>query len=181
VVVGVAGYLLAVGARGARRPTEAGFTVVVAPAGMPLYRLIESLPADVMIAGWPDPRNERAVVDNVPYMSARRVLLSGETHQAFHEAYVVEMRVRMRTLIDAYFAADLEPLRALRDRLGVTHLVIDRGHYENPPTYFRPFDQWTAQAFSAGRARGFEVRRRIAQAQVFDDGTLAVLDLSRLP
>ena len=84
-------------------------------------------------------------------------------------------------LIDAYFAADLEPLRALRDRLGVTHLVIDRRHYESPPTYFRPFDQWTAQAFSAGRARGFEVRRRIAQAQVFDDGTLAVLDLSRLP
>jgi hypothetical protein len=58
VVVGVAGYLLAVGARG---PTEAGFSVVIAPARMPVYRLIESLPADVMIAGWPDLRSERAV------------------------------------------------------------------------------------------------------------------------
>src|SRR6185503_8910003 len=139
-----------------------------------------ALPPGALLAGWPALVGTGAVVENVPYLTARRALLTAETHVVFHEAYALEMRRRMRALIDAYFATDAAPLHALRARFHVTHLVIDRGHYAVAPTYFRPFDAWIAQAFAAGRAAGFEAPRRITEAGVLDDGTRVVLDLSRL-
>ncbi len=140
-----------------------------------IYRFLAGLPKDILVAGWP-----RGVMDNVPYLARRQALITYECHQAFHKNYADEARRRTKALIAAYFAPDPAPLLRLRDELGVTHLVVDRDHFANLPTYFKPFDDDLRRAEQQAAGKGFEVLRQIEVAQVFTDGTLAVLDLRRL-
>jgi hypothetical protein len=120
-------------------------------------------------------------MDNIPYVSRRQVLLHYEVHQAFHERYVLELRSRMRAIIDAYFAHDLAPLQRLRDEWKVTHFIFRPSYlHKRPPSYFKPFDKWTQDAIKASRGHEFELLRQVPQAQIFDDGTSVVLDLARV-
>ena len=140
--------------------------------GRPLFDFLATLPGDAFIAGWP---NWMAAV---PYASKRAVLVSYETHLPYHTAYTLEMRRRMRLLIDAYFADDVAPIERLRDDMGVTHLVVHNQHLAGrPPTYFNPFIGWTREAWEAGRTHGFEVSRQRPHAEVFAEGDLFVLEL----
>lgn len=139
-----------------------------------LYDFLRTLPKDSLIAGWPTD------MDNVPYLSRRQVLVHYEVHQAFHERYVVEMRQRMRALIDAYFATDVGPLVRLRDAWKVTHFVFRPDYLRRRPNYFSPFGEWTEAAFKRGKAHGFELPRQVEAARVFSDETDIVLDLKRL-
>ena len=139
-----------------------------------LYAFLSTLPKDSLIAGWPTD------MDNVPYLSRRQVLVHYESHQAFHEGYVIEMRQRMRALIDAYFASDVAPLVRLRDKWKVTHIVFRPDHLRRQPNYFSPFGEWARVAFKAGKLRGFELPRQVEAARVFSDDTYIVLDLKRL-
>lgn len=161
---------------GSRAPGDAGINRTVPADERPLYDFIAQLPADAIIAGWP-----HETVDTIPYLSERRILIGYETHQAFHKRYVDEMRRRMRALIDAYFAADVAPLLRLRCEFGVTHLLVDRRYYQGtPPTYFKPFDAMIADAVRHAPPRPVALEQPVT-ATVFDDGTLLLLDLSRLP
>jgi hypothetical protein len=90
------------------------------------------------------------------------------------------MRARMRALIAAYYASDPEPLRALRQRHRVTHLIVDRRHFDEPPPYFAPFDTEARAAFAAGRAKGFELERALARGETSEVGGFVLVDLSRL-
>jgi hypothetical protein len=108
---------LLLGGRGTR---NAELNIRIPESERPLYEFLSGLPPDVLIAGWPG-----HAIDNVPYISARRILMSFETHLPFHEAYVRELRRRMTLLTDAYFATDVSPVLRLRDELGVTHLIVD--------------------------------------------------------
>ncbi len=167
-----AACLLLLGGRG---DPEVGLTVDLRP-GAPILESLARLPEGTLVAGWPG-----GIIDSVPYVSRRPAFLTFETHQAFHAGYLDELRRRTRALIDAVFAVDPGPLFRLRDEWGVTHLIIDRGHYgASPPTYFKPFDDWTRAAVARGQMAGFEVPRQLLAATVFTEGTLAVLDLRRL-
>ncbi|MGH7322078.1 MAG: hypothetical protein ACRELA_20980, partial [Candidatus Rokuibacteriota bacterium] len=160
---------------GGRGDPEVGLTVDLRP-GAPIFAFLARLPEGTLVAGWPG-----GIIDSVPYVSRRPAFLTFETHQAFHGGYLDELRRRTRALIDAVLAVDPGPLLRLRDEWGVTHLIIDRGHYgASPPTYFKPFDDWTREAVARGRPAGFEVPRQLPAATVFTEGTLAVLDLRRL-
>jgi len=142
-----------------------------------MYEVVRSLPPDALVAGWPS-----GLVNDLPYLSRRRTLVTFETHQAFHLGYAEEMRRRMRALIDAYFATTLAPLVRLRDGFGVTHLLVDTTHYGSmPPVYFAPFDDWTRPAHAAARAAGAEVVRQLGTAGVFSEDRYVLLDLRRLP
>ena len=140
-----------------------------------IHRFLAKLPPNVLVAGWP-----QGLLDNVPYMAHRQVLINFECSVAFQKDYTDENRRRTRALIAAYFAPDQAPLLRLRDELGVTHLVVDRKHFANLPTYFKPFDEDVRRAQQQAADKGFEVLRQIDATQVFTDGTLVVLDLSRL-
>jgi hypothetical protein len=140
-----------------------------------LYQFLAALPPDALVAGWP-----ADVINNVPYLSHHRALVTFETHQAFHEAFVQEMRRRMRALIDATFAQDAAPLRHLRDAFGVTHLLFDVRHLTQPPTpYFAPFDGWVALARVRGVAPA-ALLRELNDATVFTEGPYLVVDLRKL-
>ncbi|MBN1556732.1 MAG: hypothetical protein JW951_01145 [Lentisphaerae bacterium] len=100
-----------------------------------LYAALCRLPAGAFVAGWPN------VVAPLPYLCARPVLVSYETHLPWHREYVLTMRRRMNDLIDALYAATPEPVRRLRDNWGVTHLVVPRARPGQPAhRYFAPFN-----------------------------------------
>jgi hypothetical protein len=87
------------------------------------------------------------------------------------------MRGRAYALIDAMYARDLEPLRRLAEDYGVTHLLIDRRHFNanHPPRYFAPFTNAIHKALS-GDSKCFIVPKLIDQA-VFAHDNDFVLDL----
>lgn len=196
VSTGVAGFFGAAFARGWRRWTKwaavsaAGGALLVLLAGrvsgnigltvnlrpdQPLFDAIAKLPADSVVAGWP-----RGIMNAVAYASRRPVLLTLETHQAFHAGYLDEMRRRMYALIDAYFATAPEPILRLTRDFGVTHLLIQRSHYNRRvPTYFRPFGDAIKAARAAGRER-YLLPKLAASAGVFSRGDYVLLDLSKI-
>jgi hypothetical protein len=163
--------LALVGARGA---SWSGLTVLVPPAERPLYAAIARLPKTAVVAGWPG-----LAIDNVPYLARRTAFVTRETHMPFHRRYTELMRERMHALVAAYFARDPGPLRMLRSRYGVTHLIVDRRHFDFPPPYFAPFGAETRVAFAAGRARGFELPRVIESGAAMESGGVVIVDLSR--
>ena len=142
----------------------------------PLWQVIEALPKDAMIAGWP-----KGVMDNVPYVTRRQAFLTYETHQVYHERYVQEMRKRMRALIAAYFASSRQPLDKLRDEYGVTHLLFDTQHHQTAPTYFAPFGDLAQGAFRKNEGLFFLRPDAINPAIIYRHGDLILLDLARLP
>jgi hypothetical protein len=141
-----------------------------------MFQAIAKLPPDVLVAGWP-----RGPTESVPYAARRRALLTMEVHQAFHDDYLLEMRRRMRAIIDAYFATSPEPIVRLRDELGVTHLLINRHHFGGrPPTYFRPFNGWIFDQRARARGKPFELSKELGDAVVVSHEHLVLLDLSRI-
>lgn len=161
---------------GDREPSRTGIDVSIAERERPLYQFLASLPLDATIAGWPG-----GPIEDVPYLSGRKILLGFEVHQTFHRAYVDEMRRRMEALIDAYFAADLASLVRLRRDFGVTHLLINRTDYDNPElSYFAPFTEKIARARHAAGGR-HEAVRQAPSAAVFEENGLILLALDRIP
>lgn len=153
IATALAGLLLLL-ALGARGTTSRGLNDLVGDQG-PVLRAIAELPKDALVAGWP-----KGLLDSVPYVTRRPVLLNAETHQAFHVKFALEMRRRMHALIDAYFGTSRESLLALRDDFHVTHLLIDRRHFAGrPPGYFQPFKGRIKTAAARGRG-DYEVLRQ---------------------
>lgn len=140
-----------------------------------LYAELASLPKDAMIAGWPS-----GVVDNIPYVVRRQVLVNFECHQAFHVNYTLEMRRRTEAIIGAYFANSAGPLEALRDKYRVTHLLIDLDHFQGQtPQYFKPFDESIKRA-AAQHEAGYEVLRQAERSIKMHDGHHVLIDLGRV-
>jgi hypothetical protein len=159
---------------GGRGTSSAGLTVNLPEGG--LYRFVQSLPKSALLAGFPD-----GLANNAPYVTRRAVLISGETHQAFHAGYTDEMRTRLKAIVRALYAEDAGPLVELRERFGVTHFYFQRAHLTRPPTYFAPFDRMVraAVAESHGKPR-FLASPEATKARVYDDGNVVVLDLGKL-
>jgi hypothetical protein len=160
---------------GARGASWSGLTVLVPLAERPLHATLARLPKTAVVAGWPG-----FAIDNVPYLARRTAFVTRETHMPFHRGYTELMRERMAALIAAYFASDPEPIRSLHRRHGVTHLIVDRRHFEAPPPYFAPFDAETKALFALARPKGFELQTIIERGGGIETGGLLLVDLSRL-
>jgi hypothetical protein len=161
---------------GGRVPQRTGLTVDLR-AIEPVTNYIASLPPNVVIAGWP-----KGPINIVPHVARRKVLLSYETHQAFHSEFVLEMRRRMLMLTDAYFATSVDPIIELREELGVTHLLIERSHFAPASHlwYFRPFGNPIKKRREAARGKSFELPRLIREASVVSFEDYELLDLTRI-
>jgi hypothetical protein len=141
-----------------------------------VYTFLETLPKDALIAGWPE-----GIMDNVPYLAKRQAFITRELHQPFNIGFANELRTRMKAFLEAYTASDEEPVRLLRLRFGVTHVLIDRRHFAGHlPRYFAPFDEWASAAFDSGREKGYYLPRAAGSLSVFEEGPIAILDLARM-
>lgn len=155
---------------------------------------IKTLPADAMVAGWPD-EAWGGIVHAVPLLAQRKALVTLRTHALIHHDYIMEMRERMFALIDAYLAMDLAPLLRLRDEQGVDYLVVNesdlgvgcyaqplqRRYATNAPAYFEPFDSYARERWKAVDGKPFAVLTLAGDALVYAQDGVRVIDLAKLP
>jgi hypothetical protein len=140
----------------------------------PIFQYIAALPKDVMVAGWP-----RGMIKTVPFLTKRKNFISYETHQVFHEAFLLKMRERMYALIDGYLATTPGPLIKLRDQYGVTHLVVNMEDYgERRARYFEPFNRYIQEKYDQNEGAEYEVVRQLMSGTVISSGPYKILDLS---
>ncbi|MCC6579640.1 MAG: hypothetical protein IT440_04305 [Phycisphaeraceae bacterium] len=126
--------LLTLAGVGAAGDTQGGYRIGI-DQHHALYPFLASLPDTSVIAGWPT-----GAINNVPYFTGRRILLSYETHQAFHVRYTLDMRQRMEALLAALTSTDPQAARDMAQRFGVTHVIVEREYLIRRPAYFKPFD-----------------------------------------
>jgi hypothetical protein len=134
VVLGSLVFLLIFGIRGPDK--QAGFYEAREEPLRPVFAQLETLPKGALIAAWPD-----GIANDIPLLSRRSVLVNYEKHTVRHVDWALQMRARVNALIDAYFAVSPEPLLHLNRDFGVTHLLVQRKHFEpnGTPSYIPPF------------------------------------------
>ncbi len=140
-----------------------------------LFAFIDRLPANSVIAGWP-----RGMIDEVSYFTGRSVLVFEEGHQIFHRDFLLEMRRRMRAVIDVYGAVDIKPFEVLRQDFNVTHLLIDRRHVERAPSYFSPFAEEIRALRQSRGNQPLYLMEAMQKAAVFRVGEMVLIDLAQL-
>jgi hypothetical protein len=140
-----------------------------------LFSYIRSLPRESVIAGWP-----RGSLDTISLFTGRNVLLHEEAHQIFHRDFLRECRNRMRAIVKLYAATDRTAVDELRREYGVTHLLIDRKHLKNTPTYFAPFKDEVIAARAANVSDSLYLERLAQEAAVFRLQHLVLIDLSKV-
>ncbi|MBL4702361.1 MAG: hypothetical protein JKX85_13990 [Phycisphaeraceae bacterium] len=141
-----------------------------------IVSVLGDLPTDVLIAGW-----FGRPIQDVPYLCARSIFISYELHQLFHKNYALEMRARALALIDAYYAHELSDITILRDRIGVTHLLLKRKHINKKrASYFAPYDRYISKRVRGSRIR-LLLKNELLDAVIYEDEQYILLDLSRLP
>ncbi len=161
-------------AMGGTIPRTNGLTRLT-PESMEWISFASTLPENSLIAGYPQALNA------VPLLAHRRVLLNYETLLPYHRNYVDRTRERMQDTIAATYATNTAPLLALREKYGVTHLVLSRRQYDDPPPAIHPpYQAWIAGAFRSGKNASWEAVEQRQKALVFENKTLSVLDLRRI-
>lgn len=140
-----------------------------------LFRFMERLPRDVVIAGWP-----RGVLSTIPFFTGRSVLIYEEGHQIFHRDFLLEMRRRMDATVAVFGAIDATPLQQLRQDFKVTHLLITRTQLQKTPRYFAPFGDQIARLRESRRGQTLYLEQILERCVVFKAHNLLLLDLSRL-
>lgn len=135
-----------------------------------------TLPKDALIAGWP-----KGLMDNVPYVVGRRVLVNYEIHLFFHQYYLEDRRIRLNALIDALYAVKMEPILRLRDQFGVTHLVVQKELlYEQVPDYFEPFRERIVQAAAQLKDTQPLLMQLHDRADFYQNGSFLIFDLGKI-
>jgi hypothetical protein len=111
----------------------------------PGYDYVESLPKDVLIAGYPGSR----VVDKIPFFSKRTIFFSDYLDDLLYITYGTEgFRKRRQSLISALYSDSLEEIRFFIAEYKIGYLVIEAAYYNN--TFFdhlkhsiEPYDRQT--------------------------------------
>jgi hypothetical protein len=143
--------------------------------GQDIYEHINKLPENIVVAGWP---NE--ITDNVSYLCSRSSYITYETHQVFHEEYLLEMRRRFKLFLLAYFSNNINDIKNLRDNEGVTHLIINKNHFkfDSVPKYFIPFNKLISLVTNKNKNNYFLEKYIKSHGKMF--GNFALIDLVKL-
>lgn len=161
-----------------RGTSWAGIEVYIPKESRALYGAVAKLPKDALIAGWPI-----GPIENIPYLSERRVLTNYQLEIPFHAQFTLDSRARLRALFEAYFATTSDPLARLCSEFHVTHLLIDHHHYgRSAPDYYEPHRATVARLHASAHGR-FLVPQLVAESSsAWDIGHgLSLVELSKLP
>ena len=115
--------------------------VVDARDERPLHHAITELDTSrgpLLITGWPG-----EPIDNVPLLAGREVFVDFEHAHPLYLDYYAEVRRRIEETLALYYAVDVDTARDIRDRNGLTHLIVERGTLDDGadrPKLFRPLD-----------------------------------------
>ena len=86
----------------------------------------------------------------------------------------------MRAIVKLYAATDKTAVDELRREYGVTHLLIDRKHLTNIPSYFAPFKDEIIAARAATGGDALYLERLAQEAAAFRLQHLVLIDLSKV-
>lgn len=146
-----------------------------------LHAAIASLDArggPVLIAGWPG-----GSIDNVPLLAGREIFVDYEHAHPYYLGYYAEVRRRIEDVVRLTFATDVKDAREIRNRNGLTHLLVDPavlGGGVEPAPIFRPLDAF-ARAVAADRPAERRLFRDAPPAWiVFEDARWILFDLQAL-
>lgn len=170
------GMLVAVSAcLGGQGQGKTVLDIEIPAAHRELYNVIAALPPGSIIAGWPG-----ELIDNVPLLAKRSVLLSFELHQVFHRKYSDEMRRRFNALLKGYFAVGNKPLKKLSEKYGVTHVIFSLRHIKEVPEYFQPFNLKVQKHVKHWRKHSAFTRQIIAHESTLYFKDYALVDLQEV-
>jgi hypothetical protein len=98
------------------------------------------------------------------------LLVNFKAHYPTYEGHIVNMRMRMFDLIDAYLAQDRQPLIKLRCRWQADYVVVDRTLFSGDEImfkYFEPFDTRIKEVFDTADSSKMILRQPPPDAVVF--------------
>jgi hypothetical protein len=103
-------------------------------------------PQNSLVAGFPE------TVDGVPLYSARQVYLSNETAHPFYDKYYEEVKRRMKIVLNAHYAKDLQEFLSIVQPEKIDYFVFRRDlFYPNmlaDPPIFLPFHSFVTDITS---------------------------------
>lgn len=163
---------------GTRGSSWSGIEIHVPPPERALYAAISQLPRQSVIAGWP-----AGPLENIPYLSARRVLTNFQLEMPFHAEFTLQSRERLRALFAAHFATTVGPIQRLCSEFDVTHFLVDKKHFKRTgQDYYAPHRAELARLLaqtelSSALLLGF---RSHPSTRHFE-GDIDLIDLSQIP
>ena len=152
------------------------------PEVTPVVKFAATLPQDAHLAqkAWP--------ASFVQTFAKRKMLFSYMTNLGVFDKYTREMDTRVAGFYDAYYASDLQPLKALASKYRLTHVVVDtrdfgpqaEGRASSDRGIAKRWKDRAQRLIRTNRPKGFALADPPPQSVVFSDGPVKVVDLGRL-
>jgi hypothetical protein len=146
-------------------------TVRVDATAMPLYRYLQSLPKDVVIAGHP------VDMDNIPLLARRQVLANQELALPYYTGYYAAVRQRLLDMLLAYYADDVQQVRDFVEHYGVDYILLDTRRFApaflRGPIYDEPFNSVLKQRLSTQQP--FVLREGLVGKRVYEHGPYVLI------
>jgi hypothetical protein len=112
-------------------------TIRIDRQALHVYRHLQTLPKDVVIAGHP------WEMDNIPLFAHRKVLVNQELSLPYFTGYYAEVRQRLLDSLIAYYAADAQQVQQFVQRYGVDYILLNTQHFTpeflQERIYYEPF------------------------------------------
>jgi hypothetical protein len=141
-------------------------TVRVDATLMPLYRYLQTLPKDVVIAGHP------VDMDNIPLLARRKVLANQELALPYYTGYYAAVRQRLFDMLLAYYADDTRQVHDFVERYGVDYILLNTWRFTpaflRGPIYDEPFNSVIKQRLST--QHHFVLREGLVGKRVYEHG-----------
>ena len=161
---------------GGRGKPVNGWDTHVSQSERRVFAVLGRLPRSAVIAGFPS-----GIMDDVPLGALRTAFVNYQMFMPYHQGMTRLMRERVSAVIDAYYSPDLDALKVLRDRYGVTHFLYDPGR-ANGSSLFRPFGAQIKRQVARLKARdaASALATYSGPAVVFRQERYVLLDLAKL-
>lgn len=124
-----------------------------------------------------------AIVDVIPYFSARSVYVNWTMAHPFRLGYWKEMERRLLRMHAALYAADRAEVLRFLDEEHIDYLAVDTRRFDEPDPgrkLFHPIRDPVLALWKKNRARGFALEGVPASAVVWSDPNVVVIDGAKL-
>jgi hypothetical protein len=120
--------------------------VKVDSTAMHLYRYLQTLPKNALIAGHP------VEMDNIPLFARRKVLVNQELSLPYYRGYYAEVRQRLFDSLGAYYADNMQEIQRFVQQYGVDFILVNTRHFMpeflSGTIYYEPFNSFVKQRLS---------------------------------
>jgi hypothetical protein len=132
----------------------------------------------MLIAGWP-----RGAVEYIPVVAHKEVLIDYEHAHPLYLNYYDEVRNRLMDVVKLTYATNITEAIAIRDRYGLTHLLVENTNFDlskGSPHIFDPYNALVL-AYRRGPPPGSHIFSDLSPAWVeYEDDIHTLIDITAL-